>query len=83
MHYLAPFPIMIGVLGVICGLLWLFAVGSEEEGGPDSALFFVFGMLYIGARVMKALVDEPMSVLPAFGILVGSAGLIWLGVWMW
>jgi hypothetical protein len=31
---------------------------------------------------MKALFREPMSVLPAFGILLGSAGLIWLGIVM-
>jgi hypothetical protein len=83
MHYLAPFPIMFGVLGVICGLLWLIAAGSEEDGGPDSGLFFVFGMWYIGMRVMREFSRDPMSVLPAFGILLGSAALIWLGWLMW
>jgi hypothetical protein len=33
--------------------------------------------------VIKALRNDPMSVLPAFGILIGSGGLIWLGTAMW
>jgi hypothetical protein len=33
-------------------------------------------------RVMKQLMAEPMSVLPAFGILLGSGLLIWLGIAM-
>jgi hypothetical protein len=33
-------------------------------------------------RVMKQMGRDPMSVLPAFGILIASAGLIWLGVVM-
>ena len=45
-------------------------------------MFFLFGSRYIGVRVMKALFNDPMSVLPAFGILTASAGLIWLGVVM-
>jgi hypothetical protein len=45
-------------------------------------LFFVFGLLYIGLRVLKALVSDPMSVLPAFGLLVVSAALIWVGIAM-
>jgi hypothetical protein len=82
MHYLAPFPIIVGVVGAIAGLLWLVAAGSEEDGGPDTGLFFLFGAWYIGMRVLKALASDPMSVLPAFGILLGSAGLIWLGIVM-
>jgi hypothetical protein len=39
-------------------------------------------MWYIGLRVLKALSDEPTSVLPAFGILIVSAGLIWVGIVM-
>jgi hypothetical protein len=39
-------------------------------------------MWYIFLRVLKALSDEPMSVLPAFGILIVSAGLIWVGIVM-
>ena len=83
MHYLAPFPIMFGVVGVICGLLWLVAAGSEGDGGPEPGLFYIFGMSYIVLRVIKELVNEPMNVLPGMGILVGGAGLIWLGVVMW
>ena len=83
MHYLAPFPIIIGVMGAILGLLWLVAVGSENDGGPSPGLFFVFGIWYIVVRVIKSLVSDPMSVLPAIGILIGSAGLIWLGVVMY
>ena len=45
-------------------------------------MFFLFGALYIGMRVLKALFREPMSVLPAFGILLASAALIWLGIVM-
>lgn len=82
MHFIAPFFIIFGVVGAIAGLLWLVAAGSDRDGGPDSGLFFVFGLLYIGIRVLKALLNEPMSVLPAFGILLGSAALIWLGIVM-
>ena len=82
MHYLAPFPIIIGIGGIIAGLLWLVGAGSDEDGGPDRGLFFLFGLWYIGLRVLKALFSDPMSVLPAFGILFVSAGLIWLGIIM-
>jgi len=82
MHYLAPIPIIIGVFGAIMGLMWLVAAGADDDGGPEAGLFFLFGSWYIGLRVMKALVREPMSVLPAFGILIGSAALIWLGIIM-
>jgi hypothetical protein len=82
MHYIAPIPIIFGVIGAIVGILWLIAAGSDEDGGPDTGLFFLFGFYYIGLRVMKAFFDEPMSVLPAFGILVASGLLIWLGVVM-
>ncbi|HEX4792367.1 MAG TPA: hypothetical protein VH370_01160 [Humisphaera sp.] len=82
MHYVAPIPIIFGVAGAAVGLLWLTAAGSNEDGGPEANLFFLFGIWYIGIRVLKALCSEPMSVLPAFGILFGSAGLIWLGVVM-
>ena len=82
MHHVAPIPIILGVIGAIAGLIWLVAAGSDEDGGPDSNLFFVFGAMYIGMRVLKALFNEPMSVLPAFGILLGSAVLIWVGIIM-
>jgi hypothetical protein len=82
MHYVAPIPIIFGVVGAIVGVLWLVAAGSDEDGGPDTGLFFLFGMWYIVLRVLKALSSEPMSVLPAFGILIGSAALIWLGIVM-
>ena len=82
MQYVAPIPIMLGVIGAIAGLLWLVAAGSDEDGGPDTGLFFLFGVYYIGLRVARALARDPMSVLPAFGILLASAGLIWLGVVM-
>jgi hypothetical protein len=82
MHYVAPLPIIIGVAGVIVGLLWLVAAGSDEDGGPSTGLFYVFGAAYIGIRVLKQLGRDPMSVLPAFGILLGGAALIWLGILM-
>jgi hypothetical protein len=82
MHYLAPFPILIGIGGVIVGLLWLVAAGSDDDGGPEPGLFYIFGMLYIGMRVMRQLFSEPMSVLPAFGILLAGGALIWVGIWM-
>jgi hypothetical protein len=82
MHYIAPIPIMFGVVGAIVGLLWLVAAGSEEDGGPDSGLLFIFGRIYLIFRVSKTLFTDPMSVLPAFGILLVSAALIWLGVIM-
>jgi len=83
MHYLAPLPIIIGVIVAIVGLLWLVAAGSENDGGPEPGLFFIFGIWYLVLRVVKALLSDPMSILPAFGILLGSAGLIWLGVVMY
>ena len=83
MHYIAPFPIMFGIVGVIVGLLWLIAAGSEEDGGPSTGMFYLFGGMYIGLRVLKQLAHDPMSVLPAFGILLGSGALIWIGVVMW
>ena len=82
MHHVAPVPIILGVIGAIAGLVWLVAVGSDEDGGPDSNLFFLFGAWYLGMRVLKALFSEPMSVLPAFGILLVSAALIWAGIAM-
>jgi len=82
MHYIAPIPIIFGVAGAIVGLIWLVAAGSDEDGGPQEGLFYLFGVLYIGIRVIKQLSREPMSVLPAFGILLGSAALIWLGIKM-
>ncbi len=82
MHYIGPIPIIIGVICVIVGLVWLFAAGSEDDGGPNTGLFYVFGWMYISIRVMKQLAADPMSVLPAFGLLIGGAGLIWLGVIM-
>jgi len=82
MHYVAPIPILIGIAGVIVGLLWLVAAGSDEDGGPSTGLFYAFGGLYIGIRVLKQLARDPMSVLPAFGLLLAGAALIWLGVVM-
>ncbi len=82
MHHVAPIPIIFGGIGVIVGLLWLVAAGSEEDGGPSTGLFFAFGSLYVVVRVVKQLFREPLSVLPAFGILLGSAALIWLGIVM-
>jgi len=64
-------------------LLWLVAAGSEDDGGPDSSMFSIFGMGYIMMRVMREFTRDPMSVLPAFGILAGSGVLIWLGWLMW
>ena len=82
MHYVAPIPIIIGVAAAIVGLLWLVAAGSDEDGGPSTGLFYAFGTLYIGIRVLKQLARDPMSILPAFGLLLGGGGLIWLGVVM-
>jgi hypothetical protein len=82
MHHLAPIPIILGVVGVVAGLLWLVAAGSDEDGGPDAGLFFLLGGIYIGLRVLKQLGRDPMSVLPAFAILLAGGGLIWLGVVM-
>lgn len=82
MHFIAPIPIIIGIIGGILGLMWLVAAGSDEDGAPEVGLFFIFGMWYIWLRVLKAMLNDPMSVLPAFGILAGSGGLIWLGILM-
>ena len=82
MHYLAPFPIIFGVIGAICGLLWLVSAGADEDGGPSTGLFYVFGFWHIGLRVIRQLSRDPMSILPAFGILLGSALLIGVGVLM-
>ena len=82
MHYIAPIPIIFGVIGVIVGLLWLVVAGSEGDGGPDLGLLFIFGRIYLLFRVSRLLFTEPMSVLPAFGILLVGAALIWLGILM-
>jgi hypothetical protein len=82
MHFIAPFPIIMGVMGIIIGGLWLIAAGSEEDGGPNTGLFYLFGWWYITMRIIKAMARDPMSVLPAFGILIGSVLLIFLGVAM-
>ena len=63
-------------------LLWLVAAGSDEDGGPNSGQFFLFGAMYIATRVLKQLGRDPMSVLPAFGLLLAGAALIWLGILM-
>ena len=55
---------------------------SDEDGGPNSGLFFLFGAMYIATRVLKQLGRDPMTVLPAFGLLLGGAALIWLGILM-
>lgn len=44
MHYLAPLPIVIGAIGVLAGLLWLIAAGSENDGGAEPGLSFIFGV---------------------------------------
>ena len=82
MHYIAPIPIILGVVGAIAGLLWLVTAGSEDDGGPDTRIFRIFGFLHIALRVLKSLISDPMSVLPAFGILVVSAALIRVGIVM-
>ena len=82
MHHIAPIPIILGIAGVIVGFLWLVAAGSDDDGGPNSGLFFLFGAMYIATRVLKQLGRDPVSVLPAFGLLIAGAALIWLGVVM-
>jgi hypothetical protein len=82
MHYIAPIPIIFGVVGAIVGLLWLVTAGSEQDGGPEPNMTFVFGRIYLMFRALKALATDPKSVLPALGILLVSAGLIWLGIIM-
>jgi hypothetical protein len=82
LHAIAPMVIIVGACGVLLGLFWLVAAGSDGDGGPEPGLFYIFGFWYLTLRVFKALLDDPMSVLPAFGILLGSAGLIWLGIVM-
>lgn len=82
MHYLAPIPIIFGIIGVFVGLMWLVAAGTEEYGEPETGFLFALGRIYIIWRVSRQLFTDPMSVLPAFGILLVSAGLIWLGVVM-
>lgn len=82
MAYVAPIPIILGVIAVIAGLLWLVAAGSDEDGGPSLGLFYVFGSWYIGIRMLKELFRNPMSVLPGFGLIVGGAALMWLGIVM-
>jgi len=80
MHYIAPIPIILGVVGVIAGFLWLVTAASEE-GGSQISMPFV-GRIFLLYRVLKALATDPMSVRPAFGILLVSAALIWVGVHM-
>ena len=68
MHYAAPIPIILGVVGAFFALSWLVAAGSDEDGGSDDDLFYLLGAFYIAIRVMKALFYSPMRVLPTFGI---------------
>ena len=82
MHYLAPIPILLGVAGIIAGLLWLLAAGSENDDGPEPEFVYIFGLWYIALRACRQLVDDPMSILPAFGILAVSAALIGVGIMM-
>ncbi len=82
MHYIAPIPIMLGIVGAIFGLFWLVAAGSDDDGGPQTHLFFLFGMWYIALRVLRAAARDPMSVVPGFGMLIASAAMIWLGIAM-
>ena len=79
MHYLAPLPIIIGVVGVIAGLLWLIAAGTDEDGGPNAS---TGGILHLGVVLLNALLRDPMSVLYAFGFLAVGAALIGLGIVM-
>jgi hypothetical protein len=32
MHYIAPIPIILGVMGAIAGFLWLVALAAEDGG---------------------------------------------------
>jgi hypothetical protein len=48
MHYIAPFPIIIGVAVAIVGLLWLIAAGSDEDGGLKELVPGVFIFLAAG-----------------------------------
>jgi hypothetical protein len=82
LHAIAPMVIIVGACGVLLGLFWLAAAGAEEDGGPEPGLFYIFGFYYLALRVFRVLLDDPMSVLPGLGILLGGAGLIWLGVVM-
>lgn len=82
LHAIAPMVIIVGVCGALLGLFWLAAAGSDDDGGPDTGLLYIFGCYYLALRVFRVLLDDPMSVLPAFGILAGSGALIWLGVVM-
>lgn len=82
MSALAPFPIIFGILAIVLGLFWLVAAGSDENEGPDTGMFIVFGFYYMAARVMRQLFNDPVSVLPGFGFIVAGAGLIMLGFWM-
>ena len=83
LHALAPFPIIIGLCGILAGLFWLVGVDADEDGGPSVGMSMVFGGYYLAFRVFRALRHDPMSVLPGFGFILGGAGLIWLGVEMW
>jgi hypothetical protein len=82
LHAIAPMVIIVGVCAAVVGLFWLAAAGSDQDGGPDTGLFYIFGLYYLALRVFRVLLDDPMSVLPGFGFLLGGAGLIWLGVIM-
>ena len=83
MHVVAPIPILFGIMSLVFGLFWLIAAGSEEDGGPRIGLFWLLGAYYVGWRVLRQLVTDPMSVLPGFYFVLAGIGLIWLGVAMW
>jgi len=53
MHYIVAIPIILGIMGALVGLLWLFAAGPEKDGGPDTNFFVIFGCIYIFFRVPR------------------------------
>ena len=82
LHFLAPLVIIVGVAAAVLGLFWLIAAGADDDGGPQPGPFYLFGSWYLALRVLKALSNDPMSVLPAFAFLLAGATLIWLGIVM-
>lgn len=82
MHALAPLVIIFGGISTIVGFFWIIAAENDRDDGPDVYMAWIFGFYYLGLRVLRQLIEDPLSVVPGFGFLAVGGLLIWVGVLM-